>query len=74
MMGWVAFMVEGVLLYPESIAEPFPDGLKVSHICVPQQYADGDSFLLLVSSSFGSVNVCMCMKERLGRNKNRIVT
>lgn len=35
----------------------------MSHICVPQQYADGDSFLLLVSSSFGSVNVIVYVRE-----------
>lgn len=35
----------------------------MSHMCVSQQYADGDSFLLLVSSSFGSVNLSVYVHE-----------
>lgn len=71
MIGSMAFVVEGFLLQPDSIAvglsrhelryveEPFSDGLRVS-ICLCLIAICWLWFLLLLpGSSFGSVRVCM---------------
>jgi len=84
-MSSMTFTVEGVLLQPDSTAvglshcelrcteEPFPDGLKVSHLFVSH------SNMLIVTPFTACwlqfwISACTYMEERLGRNKNNIFT